>query len=51
MRLQLRWAAACDGIGAAGSQAKSYLAAIVIWLFAQDAREAWACYQARDARP
>ena len=46
MRLQLRWAAACDGVGAASSQAKAYLAAVAVWLFAQDAREAWACYQA-----
>jgi hypothetical protein len=47
VRLQLRWAAACDGVGAASSQAKAYLAAVVIWLFAQNAREAWACYQVR----
>jgi len=47
VRLQLRWAAACDGVGAASSQAKAYLAAVVVWLFAQDAREAWSCYQAR----
>jgi len=51
VRLQLRWAAACDGVGAASSQAKAYLAAVVVWLFAQDAREAWACYQVRLSPP
>ena len=43
--LELRWAAACDAISQRSSQCKAYLAAVVIWLYAQNAREAWACYQ------
>lgn len=48
--LLLRFAVACQGAGLGVSQAKAYLGAVVVWLFAQDAAQAWAVYQAR-ARP
>lgn len=45
--LLLRFALACHGVGLGVSQAKCYLGAVVVWLFAQDAAQAWAVYQAR----
>jgi len=41
----LRFAAACDTIGAAVSQCKAYLGAVVVWLFAGNGHQAWAVYQ------
>ena len=45
--LLLRFAVACQGAGLGVSQAKAYLGAVVVWLFAQDAAQAWAVYQVR----
>lgn len=43
----LRFAVSCDGMGARNSQCKAYLGAVVVWLFAGKAKDAWATYQAR----
>jgi len=43
--LSMRFAASCDAAGADHSQCKAYLGAIVIWLYAEDASQAWATYQ------
>lgn len=45
--LLLRFAVACQGLQLRSSQCKAYLGAIVVWLFAQDAAQAWAVYQVR----
>ena len=41
----LRFAVVCDSTGASGSQCKCYLSAVVVWLYAADAAQAWATYQ------
>ncbi|KAI3428586.1 hypothetical protein D9Q98_007408 [Chlorella vulgaris] len=41
----LRFAVSCDGMGARNSQCKAYLGAVVVWLFAGKAKDAWATYQ------
>lgn len=43
----LRFAASCDGMGARNSQCKAYLGAVVVWLYAGKANDAWVTYQAR----
>jgi hypothetical protein len=42
----MRFAVACDGMGARNSQCKAYLGAVVVWLAAGRATEAWNTYQA-----
>jgi hypothetical protein len=37
----MRFGEACDAAGARHSQAKAYLGAVVVWLYAGDARQAW----------
>ncbi len=37
----LRFGEACDKVNARSSQAKAYLGAMVVWLYAQDPKEAW----------
>lgn len=46
----LRFAVACDGMGARNSQCKAYLGAVVVWLAAGRATEAWNTYQAGRGR-
>lgn len=41
----LRFGATCEKSGASQSLVKSYLGAIVIWLYAGDAKQAWQVYQ------
>lgn len=41
----LRFAASCDGAGARNSQCKAYLGAVVVWLYAGKAKDAWVTYQ------
>lgn len=41
----LRFAASCDGAGARNSQCKAYLGAVVVWLYAGKANDAWITYQ------
>lgn len=41
----LRFAASCDGMGARNSQCKAYLGAVVVWLYAGKANDAWVTYQ------
>ena len=41
----LRFAASCDGAGARNSQCKAYLGAVVVWLYAGKANDAWVTYQ------
>jgi hypothetical protein len=43
--LLLRFAAACDVLQLRSSQCKAYLGGVVVWLYAQNAREAFAVYQ------
>ncbi len=43
--LLLKFALACHSLQLTSSQCKAYLGAVVVWLFAQDAGEAWAVYQ------
>lgn len=43
----LRFAASCDGAGARNSQCKAYLGAVVVWLYAGKANDAWITYQVR----
>lgn len=43
--LELRFAASCEGSGARNSQAKAFLGAVVVWLHAGQAKQAWAVYQ------
>lgn len=43
----LRFAASCDGAGARNSQCKAYLGAVVVWLYAGKAHDAWVTYQVR----
>ncbi len=42
----LRFAASCDASGARNSQCKAYLGAVVVWLHAGKANDAWVTYQA-----
>lgn len=42
----LRFAVACDDMGARSSQCKAYLGAVVVWLYAGKANDAWVTYQA-----
>lgn len=37
----LRFGEACDKAGARSSQTKAYLGAVVVWLYAENAQEAW----------
>jgi hypothetical protein len=39
--LLMRFGEACDKGGASSSQAKSYLGAIVVWLYAGNVQQAW----------
>ncbi|KAK9815390.1 hypothetical protein WJX72_002807 [[Myrmecia] bisecta] len=41
----MRYALACESSKARSSQCKAYLGAVVVWLYAQDASQAWATYQ------
>ena len=41
----LRFAASCEGAGARNSQCKAYLGAVVVWLYAGKAKDAWVTYQ------
>jgi len=41
----LRFAASCQASKARLSQCKAYLGAVVVWLYAGDATQAWAAYQ------
>lgn len=41
----LRFATACDDMGARNSQCKAYLGAVVVWLHAGKAKDAWVTYQ------
>jgi len=41
----LRFAASCDASGARNSQCKAYLGAVVVWLYAGKANDAWLTYQ------
>ncbi|BDA50046.1 probable gamma-soluble NSF attachment protein [Coccomyxa sp. Obi] len=43
--LLLRFALACHSLQLTSSQCKAYLGAVVVWLFAENASEAWAVYQ------
>lgn len=43
--LLLRWALACHSMNAAASQCKAYLGAVVVWLYAQNIKQAYLCYQ------
>lgn len=43
--LLLRFALACQSLQLTSSQCKAYLGAVVVWLFAENASEAWAVYQ------
>ena len=43
----MRFAASCDACGARSSQCKAYMGAVVVWLYGQDAKQAWMTYQAR----
>lgn len=45
VRLLMRFAASCDACGARSSQCKAYLGAVVVWLYGQDAKQAWMTYQ------
>ena len=45
----LRFAMSCDAAGAANSQSKCYLSAVVVWLYAGSAGQAWATYQVPSA--
>ena len=45
----LRFAASCDASGARNSQCKAYLGAVVVWLYAGKANDAWVTYQASAA--
>jgi hypothetical protein len=45
--LLLKFALACHSLQLTSSQCKAYLGAVVVWLFAQNAGEAWAVYQVR----
>lgn len=42
---QLRWAVACGEAELQTSQCRAYLAAVIIWLAGQDARQAYLCHQ------
>jgi hypothetical protein len=48
--LLLRWALACQGVAATASQNKAYLGAIIVWLYGQDAGQAWLCFQVQPNR-
>lgn len=37
----MRFGEACDAAGARSSQSKAYLGAMVVWLYAQNVKEAW----------
>ncbi len=39
--LLMRFGEACDRVGAHNSQCKAYLGAVVVCLYAEDARQAW----------
>ena len=41
----LRFAASCDVSGARNSECKAYLGAVVVWLHAGKAKDAWLTYQ------
>ena len=41
----LRFAMSCDAAGAANAQCKCYLSAVIVWLHAGSAAQAWATYQ------
>lgn len=43
--LLLRFAVACNSLQLQSSHSKAYLGAVVVWLYAQKAGEAWAVYQ------
>lgn len=45
--LLMKFAVACHKLQLRSSQCKAYLGAVVVWLYAQDIREAWAIYQVR----
>lgn len=40
-----RFAVSCDKAGARSSQCKAYLGAVIVWLYAGDAKQAWNTYQ------
>ena len=42
----MRFAVSCDAAGASNSQCKAYLGAVVVWLYAGKANDAWMTYQA-----
>lgn len=41
----LRFGEGCDKSNARSSQCKAYLGAVVVWLYAQDAKQAWQVFQ------
>ena len=41
----LRFAMSCDAAGASNAQCKCYLSAVIVWLHAGSAAQAWATYQ------
>jgi len=43
--LLMRFGTTCDAVNARSSQCKAYLGAVVCWLYAQDAAEAWRVFQ------
>ena len=43
--LLLRFAVACQGLQLRSSLCKCYLGAVVVWLYAEAAAQAWAVYQ------
>lgn len=45
VNMLMRFAASCDTAGARSSQCKAYLGAVVVWLYAEDAKQAWLTYQ------
>lgn len=45
VQLLMRFAASCDNAGARSSQCKAYLGAVVVWLYASNAKQAWMTYQ------
>ena len=45
MAMLLRFAASCDASGARNSECKAYLGAVVVWLYAGKAKDAWLTYQ------
>ena len=45
MAMLLRFAASCDVSGARNSECKAYLGAVVVWLHAGKAKDAWLTYQ------